>query len=125
MVVSTTFIIEGQVPAKKNSRQCFVRNGRMINIPSQRYKEWHDQAMLQLKGLSTFKPPYELVCVFYFRDRRPRDLDNALASVCDLLQDAKIIENDDAKLLTKVTAIYGGVSKKTPRVKIELYAQNA
>lgn len=124
-MISTTFIIEGQVPAKKNSRQCFVKNGRMINIPSQRYKDWHTQAMAQLNGFGSLKPPYELVCKFYFKDKRPRDLDNALASVCDLLQDAGIIENDDAKLLTKVTAIYGGVSKEAPRVKVELYAQKA
>lgn len=119
---STIFFIEGSTPSKKNSRQCFVKNGRMINIPSKRYKEWHDQAMWQLKGVKRLNPPYELLCVFYFKDRRPRDLDNALASVCDLLKDAEIIQDDDAKLLTKITAVYGGVSKNSPRVKVEIHS---
>ena len=120
LVVSTTFLIEGNTPSKKNQRQMFVKNGRMINIPSKRYKEWHDQAMWQLKGVKKLKPPYEITTVFWFKDKRRKDLDNAQSSVLDLLQDVGIIEDDDAKLLTKITAVYGGVSKDAPRVKVEI-----
>lgn len=122
MVVSTTFFIEGQVAPKKNERQVFVKNGRLINIPSKRYKKWHDQAMWQLKGIKKFNPLYEIVMTFWFKDKRRRDLDNVQSSVLDLLQDAGVIEDDDAKLLTKITAIYGGVSKEAPRVKVEIHS---
>ena len=123
MVVSTTFFIEGQVVPKKNQRQVFVKGGRLMNIPSKRYKEWHDQAMWQLKGVRSFNPPYEIIMTFWFKDKRRRDLDNVQASVLDLLQDAEIIKDDDAKLLTRITAIYGGVSKEAPRVKIEIRSE--
>ena len=123
MVVSSTFFIEGQVVPKKNQRQVFVKGGRLINIPSKRYKEWHDQAMGQLKGTRRFNPPYEIIMTFWFKDKRRRDLDNVQASVLDLLQDAEIIKDDDAKLLTRITAIYGGVSKEAPRVKIEIHSE--
>ena len=123
MVVSATFILEGQVAPKKNSRQLFVKNGRMINIPSKRYKAWHDDVMMQLKGVRSFNPPYEIIMTFWFKDKRRKDLDNSLASVLDLLQDAQIIQDDDAKLLPRITAIYGGVSKECPRVKVELHSE--
>ena len=125
MSLGTIFFLEGNVPAKKNSRQCFVKNGRMINIPSKRYKEWHNQAMWQLEGFGRLKPPYELICTFYFKDNRKRDLDNALASICDLLQDAGIIDNDNWQDLRSVKAIAGGVSKEAPRVKVEIHSKNA
>lgn len=123
-MLSTIFMLEGQVPAKKNSRRLFYKNGRMINIPSEKYQEWHDNSRKQLEGFGKLKPPYDLTCTFWVKDKRPRDLDNMIASVCDLLQDVEIIENDDAKLLTHIEAYYGGVDKDCPRVKIELHSQN-
>lgn len=33
------------------------------------------------------------------------------------------VSPDDAKLLNKITGVYGGVSKDTPRVKIELRSE--
>lgn len=122
---SIFFILEGQVIPKKNSRRLFVKNGRIINIPSQRYKDWHDSCLIQLKeqDIPKLYPNYEMTCVFWFKDKRPHDLDNALASICDLLQDAEIIKSDDGKMLTSIKGVYGGVSKDTPRVKIELRSE--
>lgn len=122
-MISTTFIIEGSTPSKKNQRQVFVKNGRVINIPSKRYKEWHDQAMWQLKGFKKLKPPYEVVMTFWMKDNRRADLDNKMASVLDLLQDAGIIVDDNWQNLTSIKAKAGGISKDAPRVKVELYAE--
>lgn len=122
-MLSTTFILPGSVPSKKNQRQTFYKNGRIINIPSKRYQEWHDEAMKMLEGFGSLKPPYEITMVFWFENKRRKDLDNAMASVLDLLQDAEIIEDDDAKLLTKITGVYRGVSKDAPRVKVDIDAE--
>ena len=119
------FILEGQVPAKKNSRRLFYKNGRMINIPSKNYQDWHSDALKQLgvMGIPKLNPPYKLTLSFWFKDRRPKDLDNSLASVCDLLQDAGIIENDDARRLIEVHCYYKGVSKDSPRVKVDICSE--
>ena len=119
-MISATFIIEGSVPSKKNQRQTFVKNGRIINIPSKRYKEWHDQAMWQLKGSKKLKPPYEITMVFWMKDNRRTDLDNKVGSVLDLLQDVGIIEDDCWQKLTSIKAVAGGISKNAPRVKVEI-----
>ena len=121
-MLSTTFIIEGSVPSKKNQRQTFVKNGRVINIPSKRYKEWHEQAMWQLKGFGNLKPPYEIVLTFWMKDNRKTDLDNKVGSVLDLLQDAGIIEDDCWQMLGSVKAVAGGISKNSPRVKVEIHS---
>ena len=122
-MLSTTFILSGNVPSKKNSRQVFAKHGRIINIPSKRYKEWHDESMKMLEGFGSLKPPYEIILVFWMKDNRKCDLDNKMASVLDLLQDAKIIEDDCWQKLRSIKAKVGGISKDAPRVKIEIHAE--
>ena len=119
---SGEFTIKGNTPSKKNSRRSFVKNGRMINIPSERYEQWHELASWQLKALKIpkLRPPYEISMTFYFKDRRRKDLDNAQSSVLDLLQDCEVIEDDDAKLLTHIESWYGGVDKDNPRVEVQI-----
>lgn len=121
-MLNTTFILPGNVPSKKNSRQVFVKNGRIINIPSKRYKEWHDECMNLLEGFGTLCPPYEIIFVFWMKDNRRCDLDNKMASVLDLLQDCEIIEDDCWQKLTSIKARVGGISKDYPRVKIEIHS---
>ena len=122
-MISTTFMLEGNVPSKKNSRQLFVKKGRLINIPSKRYKEWHDMASAQLEGFGSLNPPYEIIMVFWVKDNRRADLDNKMASVLDLLQDCGIIEDDSWQKLRSIKAKIGGISRDCPRVKIELYGE--
>lgn len=122
-MLSTIFMLEGQVPSKKNSRQIFAKHGRIVNIPSKRYKEWHDLASKQLEGFGSLKPPYEIVMVFWMQNNRRADLDNKMASILDLLQDCGIIEDDCWQKLRSIKAKVGGISKDAPRVKIEIYAE--
>lgn len=97
----------------------------MINLPSERYQNWHDDCSKQLETLKVpkFNPPYKIIYSFWFKDRRTKDLDNLIASCNDLLKDVGIIQDDDSKLLTEVHAYYKGVSKECPRVKIDISAE--
>lgn len=119
------FMLSGQVVPKKNSRQLFYRNGRMINIPSKRYQEWHDNCLDQLDvfRIPKLNPPYRITYSFWMKDKRTKDLDNLISSCNDLLKDAGIIQDDDSKLLTEIHAYYKGVSKESPRVKIDIIAE--
>ena len=122
-MLSTTFILPGNVPSKKNSRQVFVKHGRIINIPSKRYKAWHDDCMNLLNGFGNLIPPYEIILVFWMPNNRKCDLDNKMASVLDLLQDCGIIEDDCWQKLTSIKARVGGISKDSPRVKVEIHSE--
>lgn len=114
--------IEGDVPSKKNSRQCFVRNGHMMNIPSKRYSEWHSGALAQLRGVKQLNPPYRIYMKFWMKTNRRADLDNKMASILDALQDAMIIQDDCWQKLELVQATAGGIDKERPRVEIEIHS---
>lgn len=45
----TEWFIRGNVPSKKNSRQNFVRNGKMISIPSKLHAEYVKSTAMQYK----------------------------------------------------------------------------
>jgi Holliday junction resolvase RusA-like endonuclease len=114
--------IKGKVPSKKNSRKLFVRNNRIVNIPSQNYKDWHDIAVVELqsqfKGYKITDYPIDLNIVVYYGDNRRHDLDNSLGSIMDTLTDAQIIEDDDVLHVSQLTIQYGGVDKLNPRCEI-------
>lgn len=122
LMKNLTFILEGSVPSKKNSRRVFARGGRVVNIPSKKYAEWHKEASRQIDDLSLPKlnPPYEITLCFWMKDNRRADLDNKAASILDLLQDCGVIEDDRWQVLPSVNARAMGISRDAPRVKIEL-----
>lgn len=110
--------ILGNVPSKKNSRQLFVRNGRMMNIPSSAYKAWEIDALWQLKGKpSVTTYPVALTMVFTMQTKRAKDLDNVAASILDMLQKAKIITNDDWQHICPITLDCDGVGE----AKVEIF----
>lgn len=118
--------IKGEVPSKKNSRVLARVRGRMINVPSKRYKDWHKVAEAQLipqlvgKELPLFKKNCgcELEMKIWFGSERRADCDNRLASICDLLQDIGVLEDDDRKTLRKLTVESMGLDRENPRVQI-------
>lgn len=112
-------VIHGQVPSKKNSRKLFVRRGRIVNIPSQNYADWHKQALWQLKSVQPILTPVELRFEFWFADLRKRDLDNVTSSVLDVLKDSNAIYDDDYKTIYAIHSVFAGVDKSNPRVEIK------
>lgn len=117
-------IIKGKVPSKKNARNLFVRNGRIINVPSKLYKEWNEQAIYQLKNqfqnLQVAEYPIDINIVVYYGTKHRHDLDNALGSIMDTLVDAQIIKDDDVEHISQITIQHGGLDPKNPRAEIFL-----
>ncbi len=117
-------IIKGKTPSKKNSRNIFVRNGRIVNIPNKLYKVWHEDAIIQLKQqfreyqISDY--PIDLNIVIWYGTKHRHDLDNALGSIMDTLVDADIIVDDDVSHISQITVQYGGLDREDPRAEIYL-----
>lgn len=113
--------IIGSVPPKKNARQLFVRNGRIVNVPSKRHTEWEQSALVQLK--TSVKGQAEgkvtIAYQFFVKDNRRRDLDNMIASVNDVLVKAGLLEDDDWQHLA-IGGADAEIDKKNPRVTIWL-----
>jgi len=114
--------LTGRIPSKKNSRNLFVckgKNPRIMNIPSNKYAEWHAEAKLQVeKQFYALDNIEEIQTEWYMPDNRRCDLTNKVESVLDLLVDCGMIPDDCWQVVPRIYLIARGVDKKNPRVNI-------
>lgn len=120
--------LSGVIPSKKNSRVCASRNGRIINIPSASYTDWHAKNLSLIVYQEQGKPramrtPCEMELVVRYPDRRRRDLDNALSSVLDLLVDAGVLPDDNWTSVERIS-VRGELARngEPPSAFVELKA---
>jgi Holliday junction resolvase RusA-like endonuclease len=95
------FIIEGRPASKKNNRRNFGRT----SLPSLAYMRYREEALPQIITQFNDKKifmPVRINITFYQKGRLRQDIDNALSSVLDLLQEGGVIADDN--LVTEVTA---------------------
>ena len=106
---------------KKNSPRIICRgkgNGHTL-LPSEAYEEFEDIAVPQLVRAKqpTIQGLVNVKALFY-RDRRTGDADGFYAALADILQKAKILENDE-----QIESYNGSRRLKdanNPRVELEL-----
>ena len=107
-------IILGQTPSKKNSKQIrknFKTGTRFIGS-SDIAKNWEISALTQLRQERRCfnKGRIQIDYMFYVKDDVARDLDNMVASVNDVLQQANALmtlKNGKPKMLKGTGIIYG------------------
>ena len=113
-------VLTGQVPAKKNSRRPFIRNGRIMNFPSTRYVSWEKDVLMQLKQWSGQPDKKATITYqFYVKDNRPRDIDNMIASINDALVKAGLLRSDSWQELA-IGAADAVIDRENPRVELWL-----
>jgi Holliday junction resolvase RusA-like endonuclease len=68
----------------------------MFSIPSKAYDEFKQQALEELmcQKPKDLPPPYRVSYLFLLKGKARIDLDNAVASINDVLQEARIIRDD-------------------------------
>ena len=113
--------LQGETPSKKNSR-INTRSGR--SFPNQRYMKWHDAVVSQLHYLLMTKQLVSFECMtvkmtvtFWHGDKVRRDSDNQLSSILDTLVDAKILSDDNWKVIPE-KHIYDKYEKDNARCEI-------
>ncbi len=94
--------LEGRVPSAKNHMQLIHVHGRVIPIKSKAYQRFRNEAIIQIKSQYHGKTinPHTLRVDFTLKGKLDADLDNLLGTICDILQDAGVIEND--KTITEI-----------------------
>ena len=114
-------IIEGETPAKKNSR-IQLPNGR--NIPSKQYQEWHRSAEVQVRcmtiGHEAISYPVIISLSFFHGDMRRRDSDNGTSSILDTLVDAGVLKDDNWQIV-RILNVYNYYDKGHARCEIEIH----
>jgi Holliday junction resolvase RusA-like endonuclease len=93
-------IITGRPYSKKNSRQsrqARTRTGKLYSYmaPGENYASFRQDALYQLLTVKErFSGAVQIDYIFYRKGKELQDVDNAICSINDVLQDAKIIADD-------------------------------
>lgn len=87
-------------------------------LPSQKYTEWHKDALIQLQGKEVIKSN-KLKLTFYAKDKRLFDLTNKAESIMDTLVDGGLIEDDNYSVISELILSFGGLDKDNPICEIE------
>ena len=114
--------IEGTPATKKNSMKIIMVRGKMRLSQSERYKAYAKLAWYQLLPHRPAKPidyPVNVRCVYYMPTNR-RDLTNLLAATMDILVDAHVLADDNAKIVVGHDGSRVEYKAAEPRVEIEI-----
>lgn len=87
-------------------------------VSSQAFRQWEKDALLQLMAYKG--QPDDKVTIayqFYCKDNRPRDLDNMIASINDVLVKAGLLKSDSWQDLA-IGGADAEIDRTNPRVEI-------
>lgn len=119
---------------KKNSPEIHQIKKRIGNrlvtqrfvAPSERFVYYQNQSMYYLnlskKPAEPIAVPVEVRCLFYRDSRRRVDLTNLEEAIDDILVHAKILKDDDCKILVSHDGSRVILGSKEPRTEIEIYS---
>lgn len=122
MMTKYELILTGRPITKKNSQRLIHAKGRIIPIPSKKYKEYEKSCFVQIANqkLNTLKLacPVHVQAIYYMPDRKSRpDLIGLMQATADILEAADVLEND--KYITCWDgSLLAGYDKYNPRVEI-------
>lgn len=110
--------IQGRIPSKKNARQALNFGGRCVLVPNKLFKQWNKEALMQvaLQKKETFGS--EIRIVMFAPDARKFDLTNKAESIMDLLVEAKVIDDDNYEVVSRLILEFGGIDRENPRAEI-------
>lgn len=121
-LVNRKFIIPVVPRTKKNSQQVFVRNGRIINIPSKLYQQFEKECLkvIPSKYRKKIDYPVNIKAVFYTETRRRIDLTNLLEALDDMLVKAEVILDDNRNIVASHDGSRVFWDKENPRIAVEI-----
>ena len=120
------FYIDGETPAKKNSRIINTKTAKCF--PSKRFSEWHRSASNIVHYQILRQPPKEelpinqevkISMTFVHGDLKRRDSDNGTSSILDLLTDCGVLADDNWKIVREVN-VKNDYEKGRPCCKVEI-----
>lgn len=122
-----TYTIAGNPRSKKNNmRPARRKNGSLMLIQSQTYIDYANAAMPQLLEQLAANPHQSIAdevnvkMIFYRADRRRTDLVNLQNAVLDILVQAKILADDNYKIVVGMDGSRVYYDKDNPRTEITI-----
>lgn len=117
------YIIRGTPVAKKNSSRIILVHGKPRIIPSKQFAEYEKAALYQLMPVrphTAVDYPVNVKCVYYMPTNRRVDLTNLLAATMDILVDAHVLADDNAKIVVGHDGSRVMYKADKPRTEIEI-----
>ena len=114
-------ILKGRPITKKNSQIiALTKNGRRYVIQSPQYCAYEKDCLQQIKYLyrvETIIGNVSLQALYYMPTKFRPDLTNLLQATADILEKARVIENDK-NIVSFDGSRIGGIDKSNPRTEI-------
>ena len=116
---------------KKNHMQLVtLKTGRQMLLPSKQYKEFEKEVINEVYELrknevipsTIIGHPINLKCVFYKEKDYKADLTGYLQAIQDALVEAKVIEDDNHKIIVSTDGSKVLLDRNNPRIEIEITA---
>lgn len=118
--------LHGNPITKKNSQRIlykFLGRGKKTPFvaPSKAFEDYQESCLWQLRTPhSPISACVNVRCIYYMKTRRKVDLGNLLAATCDILVKAKVLEDDNCKIVAGHDGSRVEYDKIFPRVEIEI-----
>ena len=116
-------VLYGRPATKKNSQRIAIsKNGRRFIIQSKRYVEYEKSCLWKLKSQykgETIMRKVSIKLLYYLKDKRLPDLLNLEQATCDILEKARVIDND-RNIVSFDGSRIAGIDKDNPRCEIEI-----
>lgn len=121
--------IDGTPTTKKNSMRIVLVGGKPRIIQSEKYKAYEAYALCQLRKATARENrtvrlpidyPVNVKCVYYMPTNRRVDLTNLLAATMDILVDAHVLADDNAKIVVGHDGSRVMYKADKPRAEIEI-----
>lgn len=114
------YVIKGKPVTKKNSQR-ILRNkaGRPFIAPSANYTSYERGALLQIRPpAEPISTPVNVRALYFMPDRRKCDLVNLLEATCDILVKARVLSDDNSRVVASHDGSKVLYDKENPRVEI-------
>lgn len=116
----------GNPVTKKNSQRIlykFTKFGRKTPFiaPSKTYVDYETDCLRQIKRpRSPISARVNVRCVYYMKTARRVDLANLIEATTDILVKARVLEDDNSKIVAAHDGSRVDLDRKQPRVEIEI-----
>lgn len=110
----------GEPRTKKNSARILrTRSGTTFVAPSKVYVDYETDCLRQIKKLrSPISARVNVRCVYYMKTARRVDLANLIEATTDILVKARVLEDDNSKIVAAHDGSRVDYDKKNPRAEI-------
>lgn len=112
----------GEPRTKKNSARIMrTRSGSPFVAPSKAYTDYESACLWQIRvPHAPLSARVNVRCVYYMATRRRVDLANLIEATTDILVKARVLEDDNSKIVAGHDGDRVELDRKNPRVEIEI-----